>query len=155
MKGAGLTHGGFYGHCKSKDDLAVEACGRALTHTAEKLSVLAAASGPDAFVNMVKKYLTEAHVASSSTGCVFAALAPEASRQGAKVRQTFADGLNKWASILAAALSGRSKAEKRKQSLVAVAEMVGALVLARSVNDPAFAKEILQAAIGDLTQRFA
>jgi TetR/AcrR family transcriptional repressor of nem operon len=154
MKSAGLTHGGFYGHFKSKDDLAVEACGRALTNTAEKLSVLAEASGPDAFVTMVKKYLTEAHAASSSTGCVFAALAPEASRQGPKVRQTFSDGLNKWASILAGALGGRSKAEKRKKSLAAVSEMVGALVLARSVNDPAFAKEILQAAIGDLTERF-
>src|SRR3984893_2070808 len=154
MKGAGLTHGGFYGHCKSKDDLAVEACGRALTHTAEKWSVLAEASGPQAFVSMVKKYLTEAHVASSSTGCVFAALAPEASRQGAKLRQTFSEGLNKLASILAGALTGRSKADKRKKSLAAVSEMVGALVLARSVNDPAFAKEILQAAIADLTHRF-
>jgi TetR/AcrR family transcriptional repressor of nem operon len=151
MKSAGLTHGGFYGHFQSKDDLAAEACGRALTNVAEKWSV--AADGREAFVAAVKRYLSESHVASSSTGCVFAALAPEASRQGAKLRQTFSEGLNTWVSVLAGALTGRSKAEKRRKALAAVSEMVGALVLARSVNDPSFAKEILQAATADLTGR--
>jgi TetR/AcrR family transcriptional regulator, transcriptional repressor for nem operon len=30
MKAAGLTHGGFYGHFASKEDLEVQACARAL-----------------------------------------------------------------------------------------------------------------------------
>jgi TetR/AcrR family transcriptional repressor of nem operon len=154
MQSAGLTHGGFYGHFKSKHDLAVEACGRAMTNGAEKWTALAAASDRDAFVTMVKTYLAEAHVASASTGCVFAALAPEASRQGARVRRIFSEGLNRWAGILADVLTGRTSAERRKKSLAAVSQMVGALVLARSVDDPAFAREILQAASGDLMERF-
>jgi len=55
---------------------------------------------------------------------------------------------------LARALPGRTKAEKRKRSIVAFSQMVGAMVLARSVSEPALATEMLRTSAADLTSRF-
>jgi TetR/AcrR family transcriptional repressor of nem operon len=155
MKGAGLTHGGFYGHFKSKDDLAAEACGRALARATDKWTALVEDSGDKSFVALVRNYLSEGRLASSGAGCVFAALGPEAARQRHPVRRAFADGLNALLGVLARTVGGRAKAEKRKRSIAAMSEMVGAMVLARSVGDLEFASEILEAAAADLTARFS
>src|SRR5215475_8992823 len=61
MKAAGLTHGGFYGHFKSKEDLAAEACTRALARAAEKWAALARMPRGDARAEIVKQYMTESH----------------------------------------------------------------------------------------------
>jgi TetR/AcrR family transcriptional regulator, transcriptional repressor for nem operon len=153
MKEAGLTHGGFYGHFKSKDDLAAQACGAALAKGADLWTSLVGRSGEDPLGAAARSYLSERHLSSPGSGCVFATLAPEAARGGPKLRRVFAEGMSRWAGILADALPGRTKAEKRRKSLAAVSQMVGAMVLARAVDDPALAREILQVAIADLTDR--
>src|SRR5215475_15284106 len=61
MKAAGLTHGGFYGHFKSKEDLAAEACSRAMARAAEKWAALARMPRGDARAEIVKQYMTESH----------------------------------------------------------------------------------------------
>jgi AcrR family transcriptional regulator len=61
MKAAGLTHGGFYGHFRSKDDLAAEACSRTMARASERWATLARTSPGDARAEIVKQYLTESH----------------------------------------------------------------------------------------------
>lgn len=154
MKGAGLTHGGFYGHFKSKDDLAAQAAERALTGSAENWKGLVEKSD-DPFAAVVKSYLSEAHRDAMGAGCAFSALGADAARRGRSLRRVFGEGLEALTGILAGLVSGHSKAEKRKRSLAAMSQMVGALVLARSVNDRDFADEILRASAADLTARYA
>src|SRR5215468_2541287 len=93
MKAAGLTHGGFYGHFKSKDDLAAEACGRALARSTEAWEQIADTAGDDAFAEIVRHYVSAEHRDEPGQGCALAALAPEATRHGRKVRRTFTHGL--------------------------------------------------------------
>src|SRR5882672_3139687 len=87
MKEAGLTHGGFYGHFASKDDLAVEAVTLALKQGAEWLGRV---SDPDDFV---ADYLSERHRADRANGCALAALGADMVRQGEGVRRGLTAGL--------------------------------------------------------------
>ena len=151
MKAAGLTHGGFYGHFRSKDDLAAEACSRTMARASERWATLARTSPGDARAEIVKQYLTESHCDGPGKGCLLAALGSDAGRQGRAIRRAFREGLGSLVDILAKLAPGRSRAAKRKQALADIAQMVGAMMLARAVDDRALAKEILDAAISDLT----
>ena len=151
MKAAGLTHGGFYGHFKSKDDLAGEACSRAMARASEKWAALTRTSRGDARAEIVKEYLTESHCDGPGKGCLFAALGSDVGRQGRPIRRAFREGLARLVDVLAKVAPGRSRAAKRKRAFADLAQMVGAMMLARAVDDRALAKEILDAAMSDLT----
>jgi TetR/AcrR family transcriptional regulator, transcriptional repressor for nem operon len=153
MKEAGLTHGGFYGHFESKDHLAEEASNRAVERALKHWRKIADGAGDDAFAALVKNYLSEERFSSPGSSCLFAALGSEASRQRKSVRRVFAESFEKFIAILADVAPGRTKVEKRKRAIAAFAEMVGALVLARAVNEPELTCEILRAATSDLMSR--
>ena len=155
MSGAGMTHGGFYGHFASKDHLAAEACDRALSHATRKWTAIAEDSDDDAFRALVKSYLSKERVASPESGCALAALGPEAAREGKPVRLALSRGLDALLAILAKAVPGRSRKDKRQRSIAAMSEMLGAIVLARCAHEPAFAEEILEIATADLLARFS
>ena len=81
MKSAGLTHGGFYGHFKSKDDLVAQACGRAMARMRENWArVIDQASG-DPLDTMADHYLSSRHRENVGRGCLMAALGSEVARQ--------------------------------------------------------------------------
>lgn len=140
MKDAGLTHGGFYGHFKSKDDLTAEAVVRALEASAARMSV------HTTLHDYARAYLSEGHCANAGGGCVVAALGADISRQTPGVRRGLTSFLNERFGRLAALIKGGSPARRRRQAIAAFAGMVGAITLARAVNDPGLAKEILAAA---------
>lgn len=145
MKGAGLTHGGFYGHFASKQDLVAQACRRALESSSRRWQRIAAESGPRALSAIARSYLSTRHRDDPATGCVIAALASEISRQDATVRRELASGIESQIEMLARVTPGRASAAKRRKVLASYAAMVGAMVLARAVDDPHLSKEILDA----------
>jgi len=152
MKAAGLTHGGFYGHFESKDDLAAEACARSLAHSAAKWEDIAAAAKDDAFAALVRTYLSGRHRESPGASCALAALGTDTARHGRAVKRAYARGLEALVAILARAAPGRgSSAAKRRKALAAMAEMAGAVMLARAVGDAGLAREIVAAVEDDLT----
>jgi TetR/AcrR family transcriptional repressor of nem operon len=148
MQGAGLTHGGFYGHFASKDDLAAQACERALAESAGKWATLADEDDPLAAV--AASYLSVRHRDDPGRGCVLAALGTDVPRQNASVRRAVTGGFNRLIDVLARLVPGRSKAAKREKALATMASLVGAVVLARAVDDPALSKDILRAATNSL-----
>jgi len=150
MKGAGLTHGGFYAQFKSKDDLAAQACARGLAQTLEKVRERARTSRGDPLATLIKTYVSKAHRDGRGTGCVIAALASEIPRQNRPLRDAFADGIEEFIDTVADMHTGPSKPAKRKKAMAVLAEMVGAIVLARAVDDP-LAQKIIDAAVADLT----
>ena len=153
MKAADLTHGGFYGHFKSKDNLAAQACDAALGRSAARWQEIADASGDKAFEAMIKHYLSPRQYDGSGRGCALVALGAEAPRQGKSVRAVFRDGLLRLVEVLMQAIPGASKAARRRKSLAVMAQLVGAGVLALAVDDAAFAEEILAATKHDLLAR--
>jgi len=143
MKRAGLTHGGFYGHFESKDDLAAEITGRVLGKAGwrERLTGKAEPS----FAEVVRAYLSPRHRDDPGTGCLFAALGSDVVRQPRRVRHAFTEGLRERVETLKTLVPGRSAARKREKALAAMAALVGALMLSRAVDDPKFSDEILDA----------
>jgi TetR/AcrR family transcriptional repressor of nem operon len=140
MKGAGLTHGGFYGHFGSKDDLAAEAVTRALERGAERQSRFEDLS------DLVSDYLSERHRADRANGCVIAALGPDMARHGEGVRRSFTEHLRAQLFRLANLFREGTAASRRKRAIATLAGIVGALTLARAVDDPKLSKEILATA---------
>jgi TetR/AcrR family transcriptional repressor of nem operon len=153
MKSAGLTHGGFYGHFASKSDLAAKACERALAHSREKWAQLAEAAGEDALTALVENYLSEAHRDRPGSGCLFASLGSDAARQEAPVRRAVTEGLEALVAVLEKAVPGKSKTAKRRAALAAMAQLAGAVMLARAVDDEALSRDLLEAARRNLIER--
>jgi TetR/AcrR family transcriptional regulator, transcriptional repressor for nem operon len=149
MKQAGLTHGGFYGHFKSKDDLAAEITGRVLGRPGwlERLT----GTPKPSFAEVVREYLSPRHREDAGRGCLLAALGSDVVRQPRSVRRAFTDGLRLRVKVLQELLPGRSAA-RRQKALATMAGLVGALILARAVDDPQLSDEILDAATSTLAQ---
>jgi TetR/AcrR family transcriptional repressor of nem operon len=143
MKRAGLTHGGFYGHFASKDDLAAEITARVLGRSGwmERLT----GTQKPSFSDLVRQYLSPRHRDDPGRGCLFAALGSDVVRQPRSVRRAFTEGLRLRVDALARLAPGRSAAARRQKSLATMAGLVGALILSRAVDDPKFSDEILEA----------
>ena len=93
MKAAGLTHGGFYGHFKSKEDLVAQACARAVARMRQNWTNVVDQSTGDPLHALAATYLTPKHRDSAGRGCPMAALGSEIARQGHTVRRAFTDEL--------------------------------------------------------------
>lgn len=146
MKDAGLTHGGFYGHFASKEDLMAQAAGRALANTTAGWQQLAESAPPQALERLVRSYLSEAHRDHPERGCAIAALGADAARQGPAVREAVTEGVRAGAELLAGLLPGRGAARRRERAWAVYAALVGGMVLARAVgDDAALSKEVLDA----------
>jgi TetR/AcrR family transcriptional repressor of nem operon len=140
MKGAGLTHGGFYGHFASKEALAAEAVTHALGRSAARQG------GIDSLGELVSDYLSERHRADRANGCAVAALGADCARHGSALRKTLTASIRGEFDRLASLLKRGGPAARRRRAIASYAGMVGALTLARAVDDPALAQEILAAA---------
>ena len=145
MREAGFTHGGFYGHFSSKDNLIAEACAHGMEESEELWRKLIAARPDDALAAMTRFYLNARHRDSPGEGCTMAALAAEASRQGSEVRRTFTEGLRSAFDYITGLIRARDPAEKRRKAIHTYASWVGAMVLARATDDARLSKEILDA----------
>lgn len=150
MKSADLTHGGFYGHFTSKDDLIAQASERAMARAAGNWSKVIAGAPDNALAALLAHYLSPRHRDDPGRGCAFAALSGDAARCGKPVRKAFAQGIEPLIEILAGAVSGRTRAVRRRKAVAAMAELVGALMLSRAVGDAGLSDEILEAARHEL-----
>ena len=153
MKAAGLTHGGFYGHFASKEDLAAEASGRALKELLQYWSAVIERAPDEAFSTIVNRYLSEGHRDAPGRGCLVAALGSDLGRQARPVRRVVTDGINAFIGQIMQLVPGKSKAARRRQALTDFAAMVGAVTIARAVDDPALSKDVLDAVASALSER--
>ena len=146
MNHAGFTHGGFYGHFSSKDDLIAEASARALTRSLALLSDLAERAPDDPLSAIAGAYLSNKHRDEPGTGCVLAALGTDVSRQGPGVRRAVTDHMRSAVELLTKLIPGRSRAVRRQKAISTYATLVGAMVIARAVDNRELSQEILNAA---------
>lgn len=142
MKRAGLTHGGFYAHFKDRDELVAAAVRAAADDTG------AGALAPErTLAEALTRYLSMGHVEHPAEGCVLAALGPDGARQRAPVRRAFAEIARGFVDRIDAKLHpDRARARPSDAALVQAATMVGAVVFARLLDDPALAERMLAAA---------
>jgi TetR/AcrR family transcriptional regulator, transcriptional repressor for nem operon len=153
MKEAGLTHGGFYAHFDSRDDLLFEALERASRQSAEAVSRAAAqraGKGIGAFRSLVETYLADEQLASLEVGCPVAALGCEMPRQSQSVRAASAVGVRR---LIAAVRATLPEAPPASASVVA-GTLVGSLQLARVLGDNAEGRAVLSAARKTLMRQY-
>ena len=140
MKLAGLTHGGFYGHFRDRDDLIAQAVVRA----ARDSKMSGDTPAPQAF----ETYLSKAHALHPERGCVVAALGAEAARQKGPVRRIFAEIGRRFLRHVERRIhpDAPKDGSLSDEALATASRIVGAIVLARLVQDDALAERILAAA---------
>ena len=144
MQEAGLTHGGFYKSFGSKEGLTAEACAQAMTHNAAHRAALIDEAGKNALAALVNDYLSVGHRDRPGSGCAFAALATDAARRSTAVRSVFTHGLQSMVDQVVRITPGRA-AKRRDAALATIAGLVGALILARAVDDPELSRDLLAA----------
>lgn len=150
MKTAGLTHGGFYGHFRSKEALMAEACEQAISDTSRHWRATLDNQNPTPLKALADGYLSANHRDHPGTGCVVAALANDAARQSPAIRHTYTSSVRRFIDTLSAALPKSAEAGSRQEAVAACASMVGALILARAVDDEQLSREFLESVAAQL-----
>ena len=148
MAAAGMTHGGFYRHFKSKDELVAETTAAAAEKLKRKLLSAASKGG---IKSVVGTYLSIAHRDHPEQGCPLAALGSELASADKRTRRAATCGLNTLIDVIAGLTAERKPEVARERALVAVATMVGAMTIARVVDDPQLSKAILHSAEASIT----
>ena len=142
MEGAGLTHGGFYRHFVTKDDLAIAAIKYAFDETLDTLDQHVAQKGAKAAVKWyAQRYLSKEHVNNAAAGCPVAAIGTEGAHLADDIKSIMGAGAERISQSVAKAMQTNSK----KQSLQIMATMLGAVVFARSVGDHKLGQDVLAA----------
>jgi TetR/AcrR family transcriptional repressor of nem operon len=145
MKAAGLTHGGFYGHFKSKEDLVAQACARAVQRMRQNWTNVIDQANGNPLEALAAAYLTPKHRDNAGRGCPMAAIGSEIARQPPPVRRAFTDELRPFLDYLSRSVQGKSTRLRRQTALATYAGLVGAIIVSRAVDDPDLSNEILSA----------
>jgi TetR/AcrR family transcriptional repressor of nem operon len=144
LRPAGMTHGGFYKHFDSKDDLLAEATTAAFAEVLARYDKREAAKGAEAAAaDYVAEYLSAAHLAHPEYGCPVAAFGADAGRRPEALAPAFADGVEALIARFARVEGSRDRAIRRLLLLV------GAVVAARAVGEGPLRSEVLAAARGE------
>jgi TetR/AcrR family transcriptional regulator, transcriptional repressor for nem operon len=141
MKAADLTHGGFYKHFESKDQLVAEACAEAAQSITGMLEAVVSDGGSAA-----AKYLSTWHRDNPAEGCPLSSMGIELSRSDQNTRSVATACLQRLVELVAGQFGKVPPAEARRKALVAVSTMIGALTVSRIVTDLKLSAEILKEA---------
>lgn len=151
MKDAGLTHGGFYAHFASREAMLAEAADRAGAEANAASARIAADAPPqEALQALVRAYLSKAHLDNPDKGCPVAALGSEMPRQAPEVRRAATRRIKEMIDLVARQSPDWGKPGAHERALVTVSTMVGALVLARAVDDPRLSNAVRSAVLTEL-----
>jgi TetR/AcrR family transcriptional regulator, transcriptional repressor for nem operon len=153
MATAGLTHGGFYRHFESKEQVVEESLALAIESMVESIGrTVAASPGERGLHAAITEYLSIKYRDDVAGGCPFVALGSDMARSGDAVREAATTGFLKMVDTIAGQLDGRSPAAARKEALVMLSTMIGAVTMARVVTDPDLSASIIRQARKHLTR---
>jgi TetR/AcrR family transcriptional regulator, transcriptional repressor for nem operon len=151
MNEAGLTHGGFYKQFESKEDLISQACALGIRENLEGYKQLAAENKRNAVKSIAAGMLSALHRDVPAEGCVMAALGPDVSRADPSTRHEVTQGIKSILDWLSRLIPGNSEKRTREKAVATYATIVGAVMLARAVDEPKLSEEILKAARASIT----
>jgi TetR/AcrR family transcriptional regulator, transcriptional repressor for nem operon len=151
MKDAGLTHGGFYAHFPSREAMLAEAADRAGSESVAMMERIAAKlPQQQALPAMLRAYLSKEHLEGIETGCAAAALGSEMPRQTPEVRRAATRRIKEMIDLVARHSPDWGQPSAHERALVTVATMVGALMLARAVDEPKLSDGLRESALRHL-----
>ncbi len=154
MRGTGLTHGGFYRHFESRDELVGEAVERALRDGGQAMAAVAE-TPRDPLTAVIDAYLSLAHRDTLGTSCAVTTLAGDVARSNARARAAYTGQVGTYIDMLVRLLPPGTGDRRRATAIAALSTLVGAVSMARAVNDEALSQEILSSAASELKAQLA
>lgn len=145
MKDAGLTHGGFYRHFASRDELVAEAIERALADGGAAVSAIANRKHA-ALPALIDAYLSVAHRDGLATSCAVTTLAGDVARCSQRARSAYSRQVAIYLELLTRLITRGTRKSRRAKAVAALSVLVGAVSMARAVNDEKLSREILASA---------
>src|SRR5829696_3562353 len=143
MRAAGLTHGGFYKHFASRDELIAEAVQRALTDSESRLRD-ATSGADDPLAAFADSYLSSAHRDNAASGCGVVALGTDIPRAGGPAQDAYRDQVERYLAHLQTLLGDDEDEATRRRAIVTLSAMIGALTIARALGPTERSDEILR-----------
>jgi TetR/AcrR family transcriptional repressor of nem operon len=155
MGDTGLTHGGFYKHFKSKDDLLVESLSEGFREIEDRLVQAAEQSPPgEDWKAIVRTYLRPEHCEHPDHGCPLATLGPELARVDKRMKPRIVAELVNYKSRMTPSMPGRRTADKERAFFAIFSTMIGAVEIARLLPDRAMREKVLASARDFLLRSF-
>jgi len=155
MRDTGLTHGGFYRHFGSKDELLLESLHEAFREIGDKLVDAAEQSRPHAaWKAIVKTYLSLEYCERSERGCPLTALAPELARVDKSMTGRVLSDLVRYKERMIPFMPGRRTADKERAFFSIFSTMIGAVEIARMLPETAMRVKVLASARDFLLRSF-
>jgi TetR/AcrR family transcriptional regulator, transcriptional repressor for nem operon len=153
MKEAGLTHGGFYRHFDSREQLVAEAAQRALTQGSAWTMASAKLGGQRGYNALVDGYLSTWHRDHPESGCGVAGVATDAARTGGPARASYTRQVKECLAVLADLTGHPDRQTGEREAVLTLSVLVGAISMARAVEDPDLSEQIMTNAAAALKQR--
>lgn len=154
MKEAGLTHGGFYAHFESKNALLAEAAERAAVESLGqfKKAIQQRPSDVGTLESLLSNYLSERHLQMPERGCMLVAVGSDLPRESPEVRRVATEQIRELIDLVHRQMPGWESGSDKAEAMATLAGMVGAMIVARAVDDPALAAAILRATTASLVK---
>ena len=149
MEHAGLTHGGFYKHFATRGDLVDEAVELAL-HDGGAVADQIAADPRSTLGVLVDAYLSVVHRDHLESSCAVSALASDIARSGPRARSAYTKQVGRYVELIGQLIVRLPRKNRRAAALAALSTLVGAVSMARAVNDEKLSREILKSAADTL-----
>lgn len=155
MQSVGMTHGGFYKHFASKDELFADAIATALDDVCADIERITHGLPRDAALRaVIAFYLSEEHLEHPEAGCALAALGTEIARMPGQVKSRASAALDAYAGRLDTLMPGRTKTQRRDAFLVLFPSMAGCIMTARAYTGRKVRRQILASARAHFTRTF-
>lgn len=155
MRDTGLTHGGFYKHFESKDELLIQSLHEAFCDITAKLAGAAEKSGSEeAWKAIVATYLSLEYCDHPERGCPLTALAPDMARAGKKMKRQIAAELVQYKNRMVPLMPGARTADKERAFFAVFSTMIGAVQIARLLPDRTAQQKVLASARDFLLNSF-
>jgi TetR/AcrR family transcriptional repressor of nem operon len=146
------THGGFYRHFDSREHLVAEAAQRALSQGSAWTIAAAELGGQRGYTTLVDGYLSAWHRDHPESGCGVAGVAADAARAGGSARGIYTRQVQECLAVLADLIDNPDRQAGEREAVLTLSVLVGAISLARAVDDPDLSEQILTNAAAALKQ---
>jgi len=153
MREAGLTHGGFYRHFDSRELLVAEAAQRALSEGSAWTIAAGQIGGQRGYTALVDGYLSARHRDHPESGCGVAGVAADVARAGGSARASYTRQVQECLAVLADLIDNPDREVGEREAVLTLSVLVGAISMARAVDDPDLSQQILTNAAAALKER--
>jgi len=152
MKEAGLTHGGFYRHFESREQLVAEATERAMSQGSAPATKAAQLGGRRGYTKLIDGDLSALHLDHPEAGCAVACISADVARAGGSAQATYTNQVQEYLAMLADLIDNPDRKVGKREAVLTLSVLVGAISMARAVDDPELSQQILTNAKAALEQ---